>query len=215
MNQIKPQVIFLDAVGTLFGVKGSVGEIYAEIARKFGVETDTEKLNSAFYESFKKSSPLAFSTTNENEIQELEFQWWKDIAHETFMMAGVRNQFTNFDYFFLQLYIHFSTIEPWYVYPETITCLKTWQKQGIELGIISNFDTRIYKVLDLLNLRQYFFSITISSQVGVAKPHPQIFEKALEKHGCTPENCWYIGDSLKEDYLAAKSLGIKSFLINR
>ncbi len=34
----KPQVIFLDAVGTLFGVKGSVGAIYSQIAADFGVE---------------------------------------------------------------------------------------------------------------------------------------------------------------------------------
>lgn len=34
----KPKVIFLDAVGTLFGVKGSVGTVYSQIAQDFGVE---------------------------------------------------------------------------------------------------------------------------------------------------------------------------------
>jgi putative hydrolase of the HAD superfamily len=215
MTKLKPQVIFLDAVGTLFGVKGSVGEIYGQIASQFGVETEPEKLNNAFYQSFKNSSPLAFSTTNTAKIKELEFEWWKAIAEETFVRAGGRDRVTNFDDFFDELYLHFSTAEPWEVYSDTITSLETWQKQGIELGIISNFDTRIYQVLQILELRQYFLSITISSTTGVAKPNPKIFHTALEKHNCNPDNAWYIGDSLKEDYFGAKSLGIKSFLLQR
>jgi putative hydrolase of the HAD superfamily len=215
MNQLKPQVIFLDAVGTIFGVKGSVGEIYGEIARDFGVSTDSKQLNKAFYQSFKDAPPLAFADVNSNEIKQLEFQWWKAIASGTFAIVGVKEQFTDFDAFFQKLYEHFATAHPWEVYPDTITSLNRWQKQGIQLGIISNFDTRIYQVLQVLELRSYFFSITISSSTGVAKPNPQIFYTALEKHNCNPESAWYIGDSLKEDYYGAKSLGIKSFLIQR
>lgn len=215
MNQTKPKVIFLDAVGTLFGVKGSVGKIYQQIAENFGVKSDAKKLNSAFYDSFKEASPLAFSTINNQKVQDLEFDWWKEIAEQTFTIAEVRNQFTNFDNFFLDLYAYFSTKKPWQLYSDSIPSLKAWQKQGIELGLISNFDSRIYKVLQLLELRKYFLSITISSTTGFAKPNPKIFYTALEKHNCQLEDCWYIGDSLKEDYLGAKSLGIKSFLIQR
>ena len=44
----QPKVIFLDAVGTLFGIKGSVGEVYGQIAQKFGVEVSLEELDRAF-----------------------------------------------------------------------------------------------------------------------------------------------------------------------
>lgn len=215
MGKIQPKVIFLDAVGTLFGVKGSVGENYNIVAKKFGVESESELLNSAFFEAFKNSSPLAFPNANKYQIQELEFQWWKAIAHETFTIVGLRDKFSNFDDFFLELYIYFTTPKPWEVYPDTVTSLKAWQKQGIELGIISNFDTRIYKLLEILGLKKYFFSITISSTAGASKPDAKIFRTALGKHNCLPEQAWYIGDSIKEDYFGAKSLGIKSFLIER
>ena len=36
-----PKIIFFDAVGTLFGIKGSVGEVYKAIAKKYGL-TETE-----------------------------------------------------------------------------------------------------------------------------------------------------------------------------
>lgn len=211
----KPQVIFLDAVGTIFGVKYSVGEAYAKIASKYGVKKNALEIDSCFYRAFKSSSPLAFSLEDKEKITSLEFAWWKKIAIDTFTYADGLTQFTDFDGFFQELYQYFRTAEPWYIYEDVIPCLDTWQKEGIELAIISNFDTRIYDVLENLNLTSYFQTITISSLTGVAKPNPQIFLKALEKHNCHPNNAWYIGDSIKEDYWGSKSVGMVSFWLNR
>ena len=105
---------------------------------------------------------MAFPEAAPARIPELEFEWWKAIALCTFELAGVIDQFTNFDDFFAELYRHFATAQPWYLYPDAIPSLETWQKQGIELGIISNFDTRIYQLLEILGLKQYFLTITIS-----------------------------------------------------
>ncbi len=213
MNQ--PKVIFLDAVGTIFGVKGSVGEAYIKISRQYGVVRDTEEINKYFYECFKNSPPLAFDTQDKKEIKKLEYQWWGKIAFNTFKKANALKEFTNFKTFFAELYQYFKTAEPWFIYDEVILCLNQWQNQGIELGIISNFDTRIYAVLDNLNLSKYFQTITISSLTGVAKPHSAIFLKALAKHNCQPQDAWYIGDSEKEDYWGGKSVGMRSFWLNR
>lgn len=211
----KPQVIFLDAVGTLFGVKNSVGYVYSEIAHRYDVKTIPELIDNYFYQSFKTSPPLAFPYQSHEQIKQLEFNWWRKIAQNTFTKAGVINQFIDFDAFFAELYEHFSTGQPWLIYPDVIPSLQSWQKQGIELGIISNFDTRIYDVLDRLKLRKYFLTITISSVTGSAKPEAKIFETALAKHGCNVKEAWYIGDSIKEDYWGAKSMGLKSFWLRR
>ena len=101
------------------------------------------------------------------------------------------------------------------LYEDVIPALRLWQLQGIELGIISNFDSRIYQVLAELGLEYFFRSITISSHAGVAKPDPEIFQIALQKHDCSPAQAWHIGDSKKEDYQGAKTLGIEAFLIKR
>jgi putative hydrolase of the HAD superfamily len=214
-NNQQPKVIFLDAGGTLFGVKGSVGEIYSAIARQAGVEVLPSLLDETFIQSFKTSNPLAFGEVDAAQLSELEYKWWRAIAEESFARAGVLNRFSDFNTFFSQLYAYFATSEPWYVYPDVIPALKGWQQQGIQLGIISNFDTRIYLILESLQLADFFSSITISSEAGSAKPQNQIFVAALKKHNCFTQQAWHIGDSLKEDYQGAKAAGLKPFLIKR
>jgi putative hydrolase of the HAD superfamily len=211
----RPKVIFLDAVGTLIGVKGSVGEVYSQIAQEFGVEASAEILNTQFIKSFKAAPPPIFPETDDQDILQCEFDWWRLITLNTFEGAGVVQQFSDFSAFFSELYIHFGTAEPWFVYPDVLPALVNWRRLGIELGVISNFDSRIYSVLQSLGLRDFFTSITISTQVGAAKPDSKIFAAALDKHECTPESAWHIGDSITDDYNGAKAAGLRGIWINR
>jgi putative hydrolase of the HAD superfamily len=211
----RPKVIFLDAVGTLFGVKGSVGEIYSQIAREFGVHANAETLNQAFSDRIKSAPPATFPDVEVQDIPQHEFEWWYAIARQTFEQAGIIQQFADFDTFFSELYIHFGTGEPWFVYPDVVPALTNWRKKGIQLGIVSNFDSRIFSVLQSLELRDYFDSITISTQVGAAKPDQKIFGIALAKHNCPAESAWHVGDSKNEDYHGAKTVGMRGVLINR
>lgn len=86
---------------------------------------------------------------------------------------------------------------------------------GIELAIVSNFDSRLYAVLEALELSQWFASVTISTHVGSAKPEPAIFEAALANHGCSPQDAWHVGDSWSEDYEGAVAAGLKGIWLNR
>lgn len=211
----RPKVIFLDAVGTLFGVRGSVGEVYGTIAQRFGVQVPAERLDAAFWQSFKSAPPPIFPGTELQEIPDQELEWWQMIALRTFQETGVLHEFTDFSGFFKELYTHFATAEPWFVYPDVLPALQRWQKQGFEMGILSNFDSRIYSVLQALDLVEFFTSVTISSEVGAAKPDPQIFAVALEKHQCSATEAWHIGDSEREDVQGATSAGLKGILLQR
>jgi putative hydrolase of the HAD superfamily len=216
-NSPLPKVIFLDAVGTLFGVKGSVGEVYSSLARNWGVETIAADLNKAFFASFKASPPPVFPEIklSNKDLQTAEFQWWSAIARNTFAQIKAVDCFSDFDNFFVELYEYFATDKPWYIYPDVLPALTNWRQKGVELGIISNFDTRLDRVLKSLNLQQFFSSITVSSVVGAAKPDCQIFLKALAKHNCQSDRAWHIGDSLTEDYQGAEKAGISAFWLNR
>lgn len=209
LPDVLPNVIFLDAVGTLFGVQGSVGEVYGKLARSFGVDVSIELLNDAFYQSFQASSPAAFPGVALNAIPQYEYAWWRSIAIATFQRIGVLDKFAAFESFFECLYAHFATAEPWVLYPDVIPTLSHWQQQGIPLGIISNFDTRLYAVLRALTLDTFFTSVTISTEVGAAKPSPTIFVEALQKHNCLAHQAWHIGDSKNEDYQAAQQAGLQ------
>jgi putative hydrolase of the HAD superfamily len=210
-----PQVIFLDAVGTLFGVRNSVGRVYADLAQQFGVTADPNALNEGFFRAFRSAPPMAFAGVNPDYVPEREYAWWWAIAAETFQEAGVLGQFTDFEGFFTALYAHFATADPWFVYSDTRDSLMHWRDQGIELGIISNFDSRIHAVLDALELSKFFTSVTLSTEVGAAKPDPNLFTAALQKHSCSPDAAWHVGDSFREDYEGAKSAGLRAIWLRR
>jgi len=214
-NQQRPKVIFADAVGTLFGVRGGVGQAYSTVAETFGVAVEPDKLNEAFVESWQAAPPMAFPDAAPEDLHRQEFQWWGNIALRTFSKVGAVQQFKDFPTFFAYLYDYFATAEPWIVYDDTLAALQYWRSEGIELGIISNFDTRIHPVLESLGLTDYFQSITISAEAGAAKPSPLVFLRALEKHSCSPREAWHVGDSLKEDYEGAKAIGMHGVLIQR
>jgi putative hydrolase of the HAD superfamily len=209
------KIIFLDAAGTLFDVRGSVGEVYAQLANSFGVTVNNQELNAAFFQSFAESSPMAFPGRELAKIPQLEFEWWQAVSAKAFQIVGVYQQFSDFPKFFAELYAHFATAEPWFVYPDVLPALNRWQEQGIELAIVSNFDSRLYAVLKALNLAEYFTSVTISTEVGAAKPESRIFTAALQKHNCIAENVLHIGDSFKADYCGAKAAGLNAIWLNR
>lgn len=214
-SQNPPKVIFLDAVGTLFGVRGSVGQVYAELALSHGVTVAAADLDRAFLSCYRLSPPMRFPGIDPSALADREYGWWHNLAIETFELAGVRSRFSDFDAFFAQLYRHFTTADPWVIYDDVYGSLVRWRSQGIELGVISNFDTRLHSVLQALSLGQFFTSVTISTEVGIAKPDPGIFAIALAKHGCAAAEAWHIGDSRREDYEAARSAGLRGILVER
>lgn len=55
-----------------------------------------------------------------------------------------------------------------------------------------------------------------SGIVGVEKPDPKIYQIALEKAGnVAPEEVLHIGDSMRKDYIPARSVGMHAVLLDR
>lgn len=210
-----PKIIFLDAMGTLFDLKNTVGEIYQQYASQYGVEVEAKLIQTAFLNSFKSSPPLAFAVNQLAEIKQQEFNWWKQVVAVTFKQLGVWENFVDFDAFFKEVYNYFGSKEPWYLFPDTVESLSRWRDRDLELGIISNFDSRLIELLNHLELDQFFTSITISSTAGFAKPDVNIFQIALSKHNLPSHQAWHIGDSQTEDYAGAKKAGLRAFWLNR
>jgi putative hydrolase of the HAD superfamily len=210
-----PKVIFLDAFGTLFGVRGSIGGIYSEVASKYGVRCSSELLDKYFYTAFKNSAPCIFPGVPTSAIPQYEYQWWREINYQTFTAAGAFEHFDDFDLFFQDLYRHFTTPAVWEIYPDVIPALTNWQRSGVKLAVLSNFDSRLHPVLNVLGLDKYFSTVTISTEVSAAKPQPEIFTAALNKYQCQPQFAWHIGDSLEADYLGADNAGLMAIWLNR
>lgn len=62
-------------------------------------------------------------------------------------------------------------------------------------------------------LYDLFDGIIISSDVGVKKPSPKIFEIAFEKFGISAENSIYVGNDMRDDILGASGVGMRTLYI--
>jgi HAD superfamily hydrolase (TIGR01509 family) len=106
-------------------------------------------------------------------------------------------------------------LEGWEIYSEAIAVLGHLSTQGIRMGVISNWPPTLKRALEAAGLRRYFEVIVVSGVEGYAKPHPRIFELALDRLQVDPEATLYVGDNVVDDVQGADSVGMPSVLIDR
>jgi putative hydrolase of the HAD superfamily len=206
-------VIFFDAAGTLIETRNSVGEIYGRVAREFGFEAEPRVLQQNFTRSFRRQPPLAFPAgTPEEALVELEKGWWRNLVREVFDGLG---SFPRFDQFFDEIFERFRGREFWRVYDDVAPALTELKRRGLKLGVISNFDSRLYDVLRVCDLDRFFDSVHVSTRVGAAKPDAAIFRAALNHYAIEAREAWHVGDSLRDDVEGASAIGVNAVLLDR
>jgi putative hydrolase of the HAD superfamily len=87
--------------------------------------------------------------------------------------------------------------------------LITSLRKRLSIALITNATSRLNTDLAMLGLRDHFDYIINTSEVGYAKPSPEIFHHALTLVKATPSEALYIDDSLS-NIEAASKLGITS-----
>lgn len=100
------------------------------------------------------------------------------------------------------------------LYTDSENCLKRLSR-NYEIGIIANQPLGTSERLENLGVRKYIDLVIASAEEGVSKPDRRIFEIALERSGCKPENAVMIGDRIDNDIVPAKQLGMKTIWIKQ
>ncbi len=94
--------------------------------------------------------------------------------------------------------------------------LQQLRAAGYRLGAISNTVQPARFMAESLarrGLAAYFDAQVYSSEAGVAKPHPDIFRRALDLLGVAAEAAVYVGDRLVADIGGAHAAGLRGVLI--
>ena len=206
------KAVFFDAAGTLIKPARSVGESYAAIAAKHGKEVSSTNITERFRTCFDAAPRLAFPGATEDTVAALERDWWKSLVAQVFEPWS---PFVRFEEYFAELFAYFASPNAWTLYPEVLETLTSLNERGLILDVISNFDSRLVRILDGLDAGEQFENIFVSSRVGYAKPDRRIFNVALSYHGLAPVQALHVGDSEINDLRGANQAGLKGILVER
>lgn len=100
------------------------------------------------------------------------------------------------------------------LYPETAKVAVELSKK-YHLGVIANQSLGTAHRLDNWGIGKYFDVIVASAEEGYVKPDLKIFELALKRADCKPEEAVMIGDRLDNDIVPAKKIGMKTIWVKQ
>ena len=91
---------------------------------------------------------------------------------------------------------------------ETLETLSTLKERGYKLALVSNCSQEVPLLFESSTMRPFFDALIYSAEVGVMKPHPKIYEKALEALDVNPEDAVFVGDGDCDELGGALKVGI-------
>jgi HAD superfamily hydrolase (TIGR01509 family) len=101
--------------------------------------------------------------------------------------------------------------------PGAIELLAAIQSQGLRAVIASNTYWRdaesYWDDFRVMGLADYVSAIVTSVDAGHLKPHPAVFEMAMQAAGTSPERCVVIGNKEENDVEPALALGMRTILV--
>jgi len=203
------EVLFFDATETLIYIPKGVGWHYAQAAREMGAMLEPEALNAAFKRVFRA---MPVRPVGEGPRADDDRGWWRELVFRVLdlMPAHALDR----EIYFERVYEAFADPGIWDLYPDTRPALEALAGH-YRLGVVSNFDGRLHRLLEGLGLKDFFEQVVVSSETGVDKPDARIFQRALERFGVAAEKAMHVGDSPAHDWEGAAAAGLHVFQLHR
>jgi putative hydrolase of the HAD superfamily len=202
--------VLFDAVGTLIDAQPPVAEAYFAAARQYGSSLSVAEIRKRFAAALRAEQGADSTRLDRpltDEAQECER--WRRIV------AAVIDDAVNGDALFEQLWEHFAHPEHWRPYDDVCPALNALAQGGFRLGIASNFDARLQRIIsgriELHSIEHVF----VSSEVGHIKPDPRFFAKIQERLGARPSEIMLVGDDEVNDLAGASAAGWRHVLLDR
>ena len=212
MTQTRPVIraVFLDIGDTVMRPNPSWEAVYAIAFGEFGVDVEIDALHAALRRAYHHGGwgmEGGFEPTEETSFQ-------RTVAIDAAAIAELGLEPMP-EAFYRRLSELFMVTSHWHVFPDALPALTALRERGLTLGAVSNWVWNLPDLLHSLDLVRLFDFIAASARIGYEKPHPRIFEWALEQAKVDPSEVLHVGDHVDADVLGARSVGIEGVLIDR
>ena len=207
MSLTEIRTIVFDMVGTLIHPEPPAARVYAEVGARCGSRLSVEAIAGRFAAAFQREEE-ADRTADWRTSEERERQRWRTIV------GRVLDDVTDPEACFEELFEHFSRPEAWRLDAEVPGLLEQLARRGYALGLASNYDSRLRRVLAGLPVLRLITHQVISSEVGWRKPAARFFVALGRVVGLPLNQILYIGDSWVNDYEGARAAGLSALLLD-
>lgn len=204
----KLKAVFFDAGNTLFRPHPSVGAVYSRAARRHGVRRAAAWVQARFADEWRRRNGL--SQLKDEKHEKL---WWMGLVRRVF--DGSFRSEAAFAAFYEELYREFAMPRTWRLYDDALPALEALRRAGLAVGVVSNWDTRLFALCDGLGVTERVDFILASTVEGTVKPEREIFRRALARAGVKPREALHVGDSYREDHWGARRAGLEARLLCR
>lgn len=187
------QAVFFDLGDTLVKISDvTLTKICKRISGFRSTPLNTDEYTRVWINEWvKRSSPSETKLIKDIKTDASERLYWKYFVESLFPSLGISSDQPELIEWLIDIYTS----------PQSLVCfddvhqvLSELKNKNLTLGIISNAFPSTDKILDHLNLRQYFKYIFLSFELPFAKPEPQIYQFAAEKTNIPIENIIFIDD---------------------
>ena len=208
------KAVLFDLDGTLRLNQPPSKNVFADCVKGMGIEPSAEDHDRAErWEHFYFAHSLAIQEDGEK-FKDNRKGFWVNFTKRRLVALGVHHHKA------AELAPHVSdcmemNYKPQAHLPDGIhALLKTLQEKGYVLGVVSNREGPFQDELEELGLKDYFRFSLAGGEVQSFKPHPRIFERALEMAGTTAQETMYIGDNYFADVVGSLRAGLVPVLFD-
>jgi putative hydrolase of the HAD superfamily len=205
------RAVFFDAGETLVHPHPSFPELFTEVVRREGFEIDTGQVHANIQLIVDRFALAAADGDLWTTSPERSRRFWHSVYDRFLDRLGIPERDGLHD----TLYREFTDLANYALFDDVVPTLERLRPAGLVLGVISNFEEWLERLLEQLGVTGFFDVRVISGLEGIEKPDPAIFELALERSGVDAADAVYVGDNPAFDVDPAREIGMFPVLIDR
>jgi putative hydrolase of the HAD superfamily len=203
--------VFFDAGETLVHPHPTFPDLFAAILRREGHDVDAETIRDRIHVVYDRFRAAAETNELWTTSPEKSRRFWHDVYTIFLGDLGIPDGDGLVD----TVYREFTDLANYALFEDVTPVLDRLRGAGLTLGVVSNFEEWLERLLERLGVREYFEVRVISGVEGLEKPDPRIFELAMERAGVAAADSVYVGDNPEFDVDPALALGMFPVLIDR